>query len=103
MSDDTQYAVYLHSGALESLGDAIKPYLTNGPNGAYIICHDLDTGGALCEMCVDVKNAEGKSTRTEVMVPVGMIRLVLCPIPVIAGVPGPIPPSWMTPFQVTSW
>jgi hypothetical protein len=77
MSDDTQYAVYLHPGALEALGEAIKPYLTNGANGAHIVCHDLDTGGALCEMCVAVKNAEGKTTTTEVMVPIAMIRLVL--------------------------
>ena len=77
MSDETQYAVYLHANALEALGEAIKPYLTNGANGAHIVCTELDTGGALCEMCVQVKNAEGKPAITEVMVPIGMIRLVL--------------------------
>ena len=77
MSDETQYAVYLHPGAHEALGEAIKPYLTNGAHGPHIVCTELDTGGALCEMCVQVKNAEGLSTTTEVMVPVSMIRLVL--------------------------
>ena len=77
MTEDTQYAVYFHANALEALGDAIKPYLSQGANGPHLIGYELDTGGALCEMCVEVKNAEGKPVKTEVMFPVGMIRLVL--------------------------
>ena len=77
MSDQILYAVYFHPNALEVLGEAIKPYLTQGANGPHIVCTDLDSGGALCEMTVAGKNAEGKKVETEVMVPVGMIRLVL--------------------------
>jgi len=72
-----KYAVYLHPNALEALGEAIKPYLTQGPSGPHIICNDLDTGGALCEMNVCGKSADGKDIETEVMVPVGMIRMVV--------------------------
>ena len=74
---EPNYAVYFHPNALDALGEAIKPYLTPGANGEHIVCTDLDTGGALCEMTVETKSPEGKITRTEVMVPVGMIRLVL--------------------------
>jgi hypothetical protein len=77
MPDETQYAVYLHANALEALGEAIKPYLSQGANGPHIVCTELDTGGALCEMCVEFKNAEGALVKSEVMVPIGMIRLVL--------------------------
>ena len=77
MPDDTQYAVYLHANALEALGDAIKPFLAQGPNGPHIVCTEFDTGGALAEMCVSMPNAEGKPVVTEVMFPVGMIRMVV--------------------------
>ena len=77
MNDNTGYAVFFFPPALEALGDAIKPYLTEGLNGTHIVCTDIDTGGALCEMTVTGKNADGRNVETEVMVPVGMIRLVL--------------------------
>jgi hypothetical protein len=77
MIDDTQYAVYLHENALAALGEAITPYLSQGPNGPHILCTDLDTGGALCEMVVTVAGTNGAVTKTEVMLPVGMIRLIL--------------------------
>jgi len=77
MSEQTQYAVYFHTNALEALGDAVKPFLTEGLNGTHIVCTDIDTGGALCEMTVTSKNADGRTVTTEVMVPVGMIRLVV--------------------------
>jgi hypothetical protein len=77
MSEQTQYAVYFHPNALEALGDAITPYLTQGTNGPHIVCTDIDTAGALCEMTVAGKNPEGHRIETEVMVPVAMIRLVV--------------------------
>jgi hypothetical protein len=77
MSDDVQYAVYLHDNALEALGEAMKPYLTPGPHGAHIVCTELDTGGALCEMRVTTRNGDGVEQHTEVMIPVAMVKLVL--------------------------
>jgi hypothetical protein len=76
-SEQCKYAVYFHANALEALGEAINPYLTQGPNGPHIVCNDIDTGGVLCEMNVCGKNADGKDIETEVMVPVAMIRMVL--------------------------
>ena len=77
MSDETKYAVYFHANALEALGEIIKPFLTQGPHGPHIVCTDFDTGGALAEMTVEQTTAEGKKINTEVMVPVGMIRMAL--------------------------
>lgn len=77
MTDDNQYAVYLHDNALEALGPAITPYLSQGPSGPHLLCEELDTGGALCEMLVHTQAAEGGMVKTEVMLPVAMIRLVL--------------------------
>ena len=77
LSDDLQYAVYLHPGALETLGETIAPFLTHGPHGPHLVCTDFDTAGALAEMTVDVLTSEGAHQRTEVMFPVAMIRLVV--------------------------
>jgi hypothetical protein len=77
LSDDLQYAVYLHPGALETLGETIVPFLTPGPNGPHLVCTDIDTAGALAEMTVDTVTAEGEHRRTEIMFPVAMIRLVM--------------------------
>jgi hypothetical protein len=77
MIDEVQYAVYLHPGAVEALGEAIKPYLTQGAHGPHILCKDLDTGGALCEMTVQTQTPEGVKQQTEVMLPVAMVQLVL--------------------------
>lgn len=77
MSEDTQYAVYLHPGALEVLGEAVQPYLSEGPHGPHIVCRDFDAGGALCEMTLEHVGEDGRKSECEVMVPIGMIRLVL--------------------------
>ena len=77
MSEVTKYAVYFHANALEALGEPIKPFLTQGPNGPHVVCADIDTGGTLCEMNVEQTTAEGKTITTEVMVPVAMIRMVV--------------------------
>lgn len=77
LSDDIQYAVYLHESALEALGEAIKPFLTQGPTGPHFVCTEFDTGGVLCEMSVETTGADGTKQRTQVMFPVAMIRLVL--------------------------
>ena len=77
MNDDVQYAVYLHPGALESLGEAVAPYMSQGPHGPHFLCTDFDAGGTLCEMTLDVTGSDGRSTPCEVMIPVAMIRLVV--------------------------
>ena len=77
MSDKPIYAVFLHPQGIEALGEAIKPYLSESPNGPHLICSELDTGGALCEMLLVGKDAAGKTVEVELMLPLGMIMLVV--------------------------
>lgn len=73
----TGYAVFLYEQAQEALGEAIKPYLLDGPSGAYIGCHSVDTAGAFVEMTLVGKVGKGEETETELMVPIGMVRMIV--------------------------
>lgn len=77
MSDNQVYAVYLHKQALEVIGVAIKPYITEGPAGPHIICSDVDTGGAFCEIMLQGKSSDDKKVELELMIPTGMISLII--------------------------
>ena len=73
----TGYAVFLHDQAQEALGEPIKPYLLEGPSGTYIGCHSVDTAGAFVEMTIVAKDGRGEATETELMVPIGMVRMIV--------------------------
>jgi hypothetical protein len=77
MGEQQTYAVYLHPGAIEALGDIIKPYLTLAPAGAHVLCQEIDTGGTFCEMTIETRTAEGKALVTELMIPNSMIRMIV--------------------------
>jgi hypothetical protein len=77
MTEQRSYAVYFHTGALEVLGDTIKPYLVETPSGPYLLCREIDTAGAFCEMQLGGVDAEGKPREVELLVPTSMIRLVI--------------------------
>lgn len=77
MNGNTGYAVFFFPQALEALGDAVKPYLTDQPNGPHVFCREIDTGGAFVEMTLVGKNAEGQELQIELMVPGNMIRMVV--------------------------
>ncbi|HTD29452.1 MAG TPA: hypothetical protein VK660_08705 [Xanthomonadaceae bacterium] len=77
MTDQTLYAVFIHHGALEALGDAIKPYLTNGPHGPHVVCREIDSGGAFFEMLLEGTNSEGRNVALELMLPSAMIQMVV--------------------------
>jgi hypothetical protein len=77
VSESHNYAVYFHPQALEVLGEAIIPFLSEGPSGKYILCTEIDTGGAFCEMHLGGTDSGGKPREVELMVPSGMIRLVI--------------------------
>jgi len=77
MAEHRNYAVYFHASAIEVLGEAFKPFLVEGPEGAHVMCKDIDTAGSFCEMTVVHTNEKGKPVECEVMVPAGMVRLVL--------------------------
>lgn len=77
MGETQVYAVFLYPQALETLGEAIKPYLVDGPAGPHILCVEVDTGGAFCEMTLQGKSSDDKPVELELMVPAMMIRLIV--------------------------
>lgn len=77
MNESEGYAVFFFPQALEALGDAIKPYLMEGPAGPHVLCIEIDTGGALIEMTLKGASAEGKQRALELMVPTSMVRMIV--------------------------
>ena len=77
MADQRTYAVYFHANAIEVLGEAFKPFLVEGADGAHVMCKEIDTAGSFCEMTVVHTNEKGKPVECEVMVPSAMVRLVV--------------------------
>ncbi len=77
MTDIATHAVFIHTGALETLGAAIKPYLTDGPQGMHLLCKEIDSGGAFFEMVLDSHAADGALVEVELMIPAAMVRLVI--------------------------
>jgi len=78
MADSTQYAVFLFPQAIETLGAAIKPYLTEVASvGPHIVCSEIDASGAFFELTVPGRNAEGKDVEAELMLPNVFVRLVV--------------------------
>lgn len=71
------YAVFFFEQALEVLGDAIKPYLVDGPAGVHVLCAELDTGGPLMEMTMAGQTVDGRAVEMELMVPSSMVRMVV--------------------------
>ncbi len=77
MPEQRTYAVYFHAQALDVLGEAIKPYLTESAEGKHLLCHEIDISGSFCEMTLVKSNEKGKPVECEVMIPSAMVRLVI--------------------------
>ena len=77
MNDSAGYAVFLFAPALEALGEAIKPYLQDGPAGPHVSCHEIDTGGAFIEMTLRGRAPDGREVELELMVPGNMVRMIV--------------------------
>jgi hypothetical protein len=77
MTDAQYYAVFLFDQALETLGEPVKPYLTDGPGGQHIVCAEIDSSGPLFGMTLLGKDAEGKELELEIMVPLVMVKMVM--------------------------
>ena len=77
MGDTSGYAVFLFPQALEVLGEAIKPYLQNGPAGAFVPCREIDTGGAFIEMTLEGHAPDGRTVELELMVSGNMVRMIV--------------------------
>ncbi len=77
MNDSDGYAVFFFAPALEALGDAIKPYLQDGPAGLHVPCREVDTAGAFIEMTLEGRTADGREVALELMVPGNMVRMIV--------------------------
>ena len=77
MNDSAGYAVFFFAPALEALGDAIKPYLQDGPVGPHVPCREVDTGGAFTEMTLQGQAPDGRPIALELMVPGNMVRMIV--------------------------
>lgn len=77
MNGRNGYAVFFYPQALEALGEAIKPYLRDGPAGQHVPCDEIDTAGALIEMTLHGRSADGADVSLEVMVPGSMVRMIV--------------------------
>ena len=77
MNDSNGYAVFFFAPALEALGDAIKPYLQDGPVGLHVPCREVDTGGAFIEMTLQGQAPDGRVIALELMVPGNMVRMIV--------------------------
>lgn len=70
------YAVFFFAPALEALGQAIQPYLSEGPAGPYLLCHEIDTGGQFVELSIRGQDPKGKQAEVKLLIPSQMIRLI---------------------------
>ncbi|MFZ5662092.1 MAG: hypothetical protein ACOY9B_05130 [Pseudomonadota bacterium] len=77
MDEVRGYAVYLFDEALQVLGEAIRPYLQDGPGGPHVFCREVDAGGVLLNMQLDGRMGDGKPVAIELMVPTGMVRMIV--------------------------
>lgn len=76
-NDPSGYAVFFFPPALEALGDAIKPYLQDGPAGPHVPCREVDTAGAFVELTLEGRTPEGRDVALELMVPGNMVRMIV--------------------------
>ena len=77
MNDAAGYAVFFFPPALEALGDAIKPYLQDGPAGMHVPCREIDTGGTFIEMTLQGRTNDGHDIALQLMVPGAMVRMIV--------------------------
>lgn len=77
MNETQGYAVFFFPQALEVLGEAIRPYLLDGPAGAHVLCREIDTGGAFIEMTLEGRGSDGRDLSLELMVPGNMVRMIV--------------------------
>ena len=77
MSEQRIYLVYIHVQSLDVLGDAIKAYLTEAPEGKHLRCKEIDSGGGFFQCALAGTDSSGKPLDVDLLVPASMIRLVV--------------------------
>jgi len=76
-TDQVSYAVFLFPQAIETLGEAIKPYITPGPAGQHIVCSEVDASGAFFQLTVPGQDQHGNEIDAELMLPNQCIKLIV--------------------------
>lgn len=77
MNEPHRYAVYLVDKVAEVLGPVVQPFIKSDASGDHFLATEVDTGGAFCELTLAGQDADGKPTTIELMIPMGMIRMVI--------------------------
>lgn len=77
MNGSPGFAVFFFPPALEVLGEAIKPYLQEGPAGPHVPCIEVDTAGAFIEITLASRDHNGREVAVELMVPGNMVRMIV--------------------------
>lgn len=77
MGDRNGYVVFLFDHALETLGEAVRPYLCDGPAGKHLSCREIDTAGGFVEMMLDGCDDSGARQDLELIVPTNMVRMIV--------------------------
>jgi hypothetical protein len=77
MNDTEGYVVFLFDQALEALGEAIKPYLREGPGGPHLLCNEVDTAGSLIELTIQAQTQDGRTVALELMFPQSMVKMIV--------------------------
>lgn len=72
-----RYAVYLVDNAAEALGPVAQPFIQQDESGNHFIATEVDTGGAFCELTLQAQTESGTTVTVEIMIPMGMIRLII--------------------------
>lgn len=72
-----RYSVYLVDKAADALGPIVAPFLKKDDSGDHFIASEVDTGGSFCELTLHGQSAEGTPLNVEIMIPMGMIRLII--------------------------
>jgi len=76
-TESTSYAVFLFPQAIETLGDVIKPYITEAPVGPHIVCSEVDASGAFFQLTVPGQDQQGNKIDAELMLPNQCIKLIV--------------------------
>lgn len=75
--DTVSYAVFLFPQAIETLGEVIKPYLTEAAVGPHIVCSEVDASGAFFQLTVPGQDQHGNEIDAELMLPNQCIKLIV--------------------------
>jgi hypothetical protein len=76
-NENRVWGVLFTDAGLNDLGEALKPYLSEGSLGVYLYCKEVDMGRPYFRIVADYQNLDGSSFETEIYVPHHYIKFVV--------------------------